>query len=188
MHFEPTDLEGAWLIRPDRIEDERGFFARAWCEQEFHDHGLNPRLLQCNISHNHIAGTLRGMHWQAEPYGEVKLVRCTSGAIFDVIVDVRADSATFAQWQGFELTAGNRNMVYIPEGFAHGFVTLVDNCEVFYQMSELYVPDAAQGIHWADDTLSIEWPHEVNLVSDRDNQLPCLAEAMVRELAVRRIA
>lgn len=188
MQFEPTDLEGAWLIRPDRIEDERGFFARAWCEQEFQNHGLNSQLLQCNISHNNVAGTLRGMHWQAEPHGEVKLVRCTYGAIFDVIVDVRPDSPTFALWQGFQLSATNRHMLYIPEGFAHGFITLEDNSEVFYQMSELYVAGKARGIHWADQTLAIDWPHDVRVVSDRDEQLPDLAQAMSKEATDRRVA
>lgn len=188
MQFEPTDLEGAWLIRPDRIEDERGFFARAWCEQEFQMQGLNSRLLQCNISHNHVAGTLRGLHWQAEPHREVKLVRCTSGAIFDVIVDVRPDSSTFARWQGFELTKTNRHMLYIPEGFAHGFITLTDDSEIFYQMSELYVASESRGMHWADDSLQIEWPRSVQVISDRDDQLPGLAEAISPNAIDRKVA
>jgi len=172
MRFLRTELEAAWLITPERIEDDRGFFARTWCEQDFSARGMSPHLTQCNISFNNTAGTLRGMHWQAEPQAEAKLVRCTSGAIFDVIADLRPASATFTRWQGFTLSASNRTMLYIPEGCAHGFVTIVDGSEVFYQMSAAYAPDLARGLNWADETIGIDWSYPVRLVSDRDRALP----------------
>ena len=146
MIFTETRLAGAYLIEPERIEDERGFFARTWCRDEFERHGLNPRLVQCNVSYNARRGTLRGMHYQAKPHEEAKLVRCTRGAIYDVIVDLRPDSPTYRQWVAAELTAENRRMLYIPEGFAHGFQTLADETEVFYQMSELFHPESARGV------------------------------------------
>ena len=188
MQFDQTELEGAWLISPDCIEDERGFFARAWCENEFAAHGLNAQLVQCNISYNRAAGTLRGLHWQADPHGEVKLVRCTSGVIYDVIVDVRQQSSTFGQWRGFYLSAANRNMLYIPEGFAHGFVTLQDDTEVFYQMSALYVADMARGLHWADADLGIVWPCPVSIVSDRDSALPLFGQVFPSQARNAKVA
>ena len=135
MKFIETELKGAFLINPEPLEDERGFFARTWCRKEFEQHGLNPDWVQCNISYNKRKGTLRGMHYQIAPYAEAKLVRCTMGAIYDVIIDLRPDSKTYRQWISAELSAENRKMIYIPQGFAHGFQTLVDNTEVFYQMS-----------------------------------------------------
>ena len=160
MIFTETKLAGAFVIEPERVEDERGFFARTWCVREFEERGLNTRLVQCNISFNKQKGTLRGMHFQIEPHAETKLVRCTMGAMYDVIVDVRPDSPTLGRWVAVELSADNRKMLYIPEGFAHGFQTLVDNTEVFYQMAEFYHPESARGLRWDDPVLGIAWPPE----------------------------
>jgi dTDP-4-dehydrorhamnose 3,5-epimerase len=157
MIFTETKLKGLYLIDLDSREDERGFFARTWCEDEFKKHGLNPRLSQCNISFNKKCGTLRGMHYQIEPFAEEKLVRCTMGAIYDVMIDLRITSDTFRQWFMAELSAENRRAVYIPAGFAHGFQTLVDNTEVFYQMSEFYHPECARGVRWDDPAFAIKW-------------------------------
>jgi len=168
MIFEPAKLSGAYLIQMERLSDERGFFARAWCQREFEEHGLNPRLVQCNVSYNKKQGTLRGMHYQVAPYKEAKLVRCTSGAIYDVIIDLRPASPTFLQHIGVTLTADERTMLYVPEGFAHGFLTLVDNSEIFYQMSEFYAPEAAQGVRWNDPCFAIDWPMPVQVISQRD--------------------
>ena len=151
-------MPGAYLIEPERREDERGFFARAWCRDEFEAHGLNANLVQCNISFNTKKGTLRGMHYQAAPHAEAKLVRCTMGAIYDVIIDLRPASPTFKRWFAAELTAENRRMLYIPEGFAHGLQTLQDNSEVFYQMSAYYAPEYSRGVRWNDPAFGIEWP------------------------------
>src|SRR6516165_3596638 len=150
MIFTKLSLEGAYLIELKKIEDSRGFFARAFCQREFEEHGLNPRLVQCNISFNPESGTLRGMHYQRAPFGEVKLVRCTRGAIYDVIIDLRTDSTSYRQWQGLELSAANRRMLYVPEGFAHGYLSLTDASEVFYQVSEFYTPGSEAGIRWDD--------------------------------------
>lgn len=171
MLFNETKLHGAFIIEPELLEDERGFFARTWCQREFKAHGLNPQLVQCSISFNKQTGTLRGMHLQLPPCAEAKLVRCTIGAIYDVIIDLRPWSATFAQHIGVELTAENRRMLYIPEGFAHGFQTLVDNTEVAYQMSEFYAPDCARGVRWDDPAFGIQWPEEVSVISERDHDL-----------------
>lgn len=168
MKFSLTPLPGAYTIDLDTVEDERGFFARSWCRKEFTDHGLNPDLVQCNISFNTKRGTLRGMHFQSQPFGETKIVRCTQGSIYDVIIDLRPDSPTFKQWYSVELTARNRTMLYIPVDFAHGFQTLEDNTEVMYQMSEYYHPDHAQGVRWNDPVFSIEWPVKNVIVSKRD--------------------
>jgi dTDP-4-dehydrorhamnose 3,5-epimerase len=170
--FKATPLKSAYMIELQRLEDERGFFARAWCQQEFEAHGLNPRLVQCNISFNHKKGTLRGMHYQAAPFEEAKLVRCTSGALYDVIIDLRPESPTYKQHFGVSLTPEARNMLYIPEGFAHGFLTLADNTEIFYQMSEFYAPDHARGVRWNDPAFSIEWPGAVQVISERDANYP----------------
>jgi dTDP-4-dehydrorhamnose 3,5-epimerase len=170
MIFTEMKLKGAYLIEIETREDERGFFARSWCADEFKKHGLNPRLVQCNISFNKKCGTLRGMHYQSAPFAEEKLVRCTMGAIYDVIVDLRIDSPTFKQWVSVELTAENRRMLYVPRGFAHGFQTLMDNSEVFYQMSEFFHPECARGARWDDPAFAIEWlgiPHPIISESDR---------------------
>lgn len=172
MIFRETFLRGAYTIEPEFKEDERGFFARTWCQREFREHGLNASLVQCNISFNRKMGTLRGMHFQRPPYGEAKLVRCTMGAIYDVIIDLRPDSLTFKKWFATELTAENRKMLYIPEGFAHGFITLTDNTEVFYQMSQFYHPEYADGVRWNDPAFNITWPIDVTVISDRDNSYP----------------
>jgi len=168
MIFTSTPLAGSYLIEPDLISDERGFFARTWCRNEFADKGLNPNLVQCNISYNKVRGTLRGMHYQKAPYAEAKLVRCTQGGIYDVIIDLRSDSKTFTQWFGVELTAENRKALYVPEGFAHGFITLKDDTEVLYQMSEFFHAECAAGARWNDPVFSIQWPVEVKVISERD--------------------
>jgi dTDP-4-dehydrorhamnose 3,5-epimerase len=170
--FEATQLAGAFLIKLERRQDERGFFARSWCEQEFKVHGLNPRIAQCNISFNRNAGTLRGMHYQSFPYQEVKLVRCTAGSIHDVIIDLRPNSPTFKKHAGFTLSAENRDMLYVPEGFAHGFLTQEDNCELFYQMSESYASEASRGVRWDDPVFGIDWPEAPRIISERDRTYP----------------
>lgn len=168
MIFTETKLKGAFIIDIEPREDERGFFARSWCEDEFQKHGLNPRLVQCNISFNKKRGTLRGMHYQIAPFAEAKVVRCTMGAIYDVIIDLRSDSPAFKQWVSVELTAENRRAFYIPEGFAHGFQTLMDNTEAFYQMSEFYHPECARGVRWDDPAFEIEWLEKEKIVSNKD--------------------
>jgi len=170
--FRQVKLKGAFIIEPQRLEDERGFFARTFCQEEFKARGLNPRVVQCNISFNKKRGTLRGMHYQVAPYEEARLVRCTKGAIYDVIIDLRPDSPTAMQWVAVELTADSRRMLYIPEGFAHGFQTLEDNTEVFYQMSEFYHPECARGVRWDDPALGIEWPLLNPILSAKDRSYP----------------
>lgn len=173
MIFHPTELEGAWVIEVERIEDERGFFARSYCRDEFESRGLDPRVAQCNISYNRKRGTLRGMHYQVPPHAEVKLVRCTAGAIHDVIIDLRPGSPTFARHVAVVLSADNRRMLYIPEGFAHGFQTLDDDTEVFYQMSALYEPGAGRGVRWNDPAFGIVWPFAAErIVNARDAAYP----------------
>jgi dTDP-4-dehydrorhamnose 3,5-epimerase len=168
MRFNPTNLAGANLIEPEPASDERGFFARTWCRNEFADKGLNPNLVQCNISSNKAHGTLRGMHYQKAPHAEAKLVRCTQGAVYDVIIDLRSDSNTFTQWFGVELTAENRKALYVPEGFAHGFITLKDDTEVLYQMSEFFHAECAAGVRWDDPVFAIQWPSDPKVISGRD--------------------
>lgn len=172
MKFIETPLKGAYVLEPERIEDNRGFFARAWSLEEFRDFGLNTNIAQCNISMNWKKGTLRGMHYQARPNAEVKLVRCTSGVIFDVIVDIRPDSSTFKQWFGVELTAENLRRLYIPKDFAHGFQTLSDTSEVYYMMSEYFNPSAARGFLWSDPEIGIKWPMEPTVIAERDAGYP----------------
>jgi dTDP-4-dehydrorhamnose 3,5-epimerase len=172
MRFTETKVAGAYLVEPEQLADERGFFARTWCAEEFADHGLNPRLAQANISFNHRKGTLRGMHYQAEPHAEAKLVRCTRGAIFDVAVDLRPGSPTHRAWYGVELSADNRAMLYVPEGCAHGFLTLADATEVAYQMSAPFAPEAARGVRFDDPAFGIEWPGEVLVINERDRGYP----------------
>jgi len=172
MIFIETRLKGAYTIEPQRFEDERGFFARSWCQREFEANGLNPKLVQCNISFNRKKGTLRGMHYQVAPHQEAKLVRCTMGSIYDVIVDLRPQSATFKEWIAVQLTAQNRRMLFIPEGFAHGTLSLVDNTEVFYQMSEFFAPQYARGVRWNDPEFEINWPLDIRVISDRDQNYP----------------
>lgn len=170
MKFIETGLKGAYMIETEPISDNRGFFARSWCEQEFRDYGLNPNLVQCNISFNTKKGTLRGMHYQIKPHEEAKLVRCTQGSIYDVIIDIRSESNTFKQWFGVELTAKNHKMLYIPEGFAHGFQTLEDDTEVFYQMSNFYHPECARGIRFDDPSFGIKWILTEDLIISEKDQ------------------
>lgn len=172
MRFVPTPLRGAYLIEPEPIPDERGFFARTWCRNEFANLGLNPNLVQCNISYNKARGTLRGMHYQKAPHQEAKLVRCTQGGIYDAIVDLREDSETYTQWFGAELTAENRNALYVPEGCAHGFITLRDDTEVLYQMAEFFHAECAAGARWNDPAFGIQWPGAVMVISERDRNYP----------------
>jgi dTDP-4-dehydrorhamnose 3,5-epimerase len=172
MIFTETELKGSFVVDIEPREDERGFFARSWCMNEFEKHGLNPRLSQCNISFNKKRGTLRGMHYQIEPFAEAKLVRCTMGAIYDVIIDLRLDSGTFKQWLSAELTAENRRALYIPEGLAHGFQTLMDDTEVFYQMSEFYHPECARGVRWDDPNFGVTWPIKTKIISEKDRSFP----------------
>lgn len=174
MIFRATDLDGVFIIEPELIKDQRGFFACSWSPQEFEKHGLNPRLVQCNISFNTHEGTLRGLHFQNKPHEEAKLVRCTRGAIFDVAVDLRQDSPTRYQWVGVELNSENHRMLYIPEGFAHGYQTLTDQTEIFYQISEYYHPESAGGLRWNDPALGIDWPVAVTVIAERDANYPLL--------------
>lgn len=172
MIFSPTRLQGAFLIDLEPRADARGFFARSFCEREFAERGLCVRYPQCNISYNRQRGTLRGMHYNRLPHEEAKLVRCQSGGIYDVIIDLRPGSPTLGQWLGVELTAQNRRMLYIPKGFAHGFLTLSDDAEIFYQMSEPYAPDAGLGLRFDDPGIGIMWPEPVELISERDRNYP----------------
>ena len=168
MIFRETELAGAWLLELEPIEDERGFFARSFCRHEFEDHGLNPDLAQCNISFNHESGTLRGLHYQAAPHEEDKLVRCTRGEIWDVIVDLRPTLRRSSAGSAATLSEDNRHMLYVPKGFAHGFLTLAPESEVFYQMSEFFHPDSARGLPYDDPAFGIDWPQEPRRISDKD--------------------
>lgn len=172
MIFHEQKLPGVFAVKIELNSDDRGFFARSWCVKEFERHGLNPKLVQCNISFNTRQGTLRGMHYQADPFGEAKLVRCTAGAIYDVVLDLRPQSPTFKQWMAFVLSSENRDMLYIPEGVAHGFLTLADNTEIAYQMSEFYHSDLSRGVRWNDPTFNIQWPKPVAVISERDRTYP----------------
>ncbi len=168
MIFTRTALDGAYLIELESAQDDRGFFARSFCRQEFEAHGLNPRIAQCNVSFTRARGTLRGLHYQEAPYAEAKLMRCTQGAVWDVIVDLRRDSPSFKRWHGVELSAANRLALYAPEGVAHGFQTLVGDSEILYLMSESYHPEAARGARWNDPAFGIEWPIASPHMSERD--------------------
>ncbi len=172
MIFRETALKGAFTIDLDRIEDGRGFFARSWCAKEFEANGLDTGLVQCNVSYNKLQGTLRGMHYQAAPAAEVKVVRCTSGAIHDVIADLRADSPTYKKTFSVLLSAENRRSLYIPKYFAHGFLTLTAETEVLYQMSEYYLPDCARGFRWDDPSFGIYWPGQALVISEKDRSYP----------------
>lgn len=174
MKFVPTSFEGAFVVEPELLEDERGCFARSFCRDEFVSHGLDPAVVQCNISFNNRRGTLRGLHYQIKPHEEAKLVRCTQGAIWDVIVDLRENSPTRYRWFAAELTAENRRALYIPRGFAHGFQTLSDKSEVFYQMSEFYHPESARGVRWDDPVIGITWPVDTPVLSPRDMSYPLI--------------
>lgn len=170
MIFTETKLKGAYIIELNKIEDERGFFGRSWCKKEFTEHNLNGNVVQTNTSFNKRKGTLRGLHFQRRPFAETKLVKCTKGAIFDVIVDLRSESPTFKQWLGVEITGENYKMLYIPERFAHGFITLKDNSEVNYLISEFYNPSVEGAIRWDDPEINIQWPIAMEEMSDRDRK------------------
>ncbi|MHC4083600.1 MAG: dTDP-4-dehydrorhamnose 3,5-epimerase [Planctomycetota bacterium] len=172
MLFKKTGLRDSYIIDLELMEDERGFFARSFCQQEFEKRGLNPHIVQCNLSYNKKRGTLRGMHYQAAPHKEAKLVSCVQGSIYDVIIDLRHDSPTYCKWIAVELSVKNYKMLYIPEGFAHGFQTLEDDTMVFYQMSEFYHPECSRGIWWNDPFFQIKWPVRDITVSTRDNNYP----------------
>jgi dTDP-4-dehydrorhamnose 3,5-epimerase len=172
MKFHETELQGAFVIELDKMEDNRGFFARSWCQQEFEEHGLVPRVVQANLSFNDKAGTLRGMHYQISPYEETKLVRCTRGALYDVILDLRPESPTYKRWIGVELTEQNYKMLYVPASFAHAFITLEDNTEAAYFVSEAYTPGAERGLRWDDPTFGITWPRSVEVISGKDANWP----------------
>ncbi len=172
MIFKETELQGAFIVEPEFIEDERGFFARTWSEREFAERGLNSGLTECNVSFNKKKGTLRGMHYQVAPHAQAKIVRCTAGAIHDVIIDLRKNSETFKQWTAVKLSAANHLMLYVPEDFAHGFQTLEDNTEVLYQMSSNYAHDYARGVRWDDPAFSIVWPADDRTIIARDQNYP----------------
>ena len=173
IKFTETKLRGAFVIEPEIFEDERGFFARSYSEKEFQEHGINLRMAESHISFNKTRYTIRGLHFQEDPHAQAKLVRCTQGAIFDVIVDLRRDSPTFKQWFGEELTAENHLMLYVPAGFAHGYQTLEDNSEMFYQVSEFYVPESCGGVRWNDPAFAIRWPAMDGVtVNRRDRSYP----------------
>lgn len=172
MIFSPLSLQGACLIDLQRHEDERGFFARSWCARELEEHGFSGDVKQCNISYSVTRGTLRGMHYQDTPFEEARLVRCTRGSIYDVIIDLRPQSATFKQYVGATLSDENRSALYVPKGFAHGFITLQDDVEVFYQMSEFFHPECARGVRWDDPAFGVRWPIEVQVISERDRTYP----------------
>ena len=174
MIFRKLALPGAWLVEPEKRSDERGFFARTWCREEFRKQGLVEDFVQRNLSVNLEPGTLRGMHWQEPPHAEVKLVQCTRGTIFDVIVDIRTTSPNYGKWLGVELTSANYQMLYVPEGFAHGFQTLEADCEVAYLVSAPYAPDAGRGLRYDDPLIGIEWPRKVARISDQDLNWPLI--------------
>jgi dTDP-4-dehydrorhamnose 3,5-epimerase len=172
MVFTATHLEKVLVVDIERQEDERGFFARSWCRREFAAHGISAEFAQSSVSLNRSRGTLRGLHYQAAPYEEAKLVRCTRGAVYDVVVDIRAQSATFLQHVGVVLSAANHRALYVPEGCAHGFLTLSDDAEVLYHMSQVYEPTAARGVRWDDPQFGIFWPGPVRVVAERDRTYP----------------
>ena len=176
MRFVPTKLEGAYVVELEPFVDERGTFARTWCRDEFAEHGLSVEVAQCSISRNARAGTLRGLHFQTPPHQEVKLVRCAAGGIYDVIVDLRSGSDTYAQWIGLELDAASGRALYVPKGFAHGFQTLEDATDVLYMISDPYVPEASSGFRWDDPALGIEWPEAAErTISAKDCAWPSFA-------------
>lgn len=172
MIFKETNLKHVYIIEIEALVDERGFFARAWCKDEFEKHALNPQAVQSNLGFSHRRGTLRGMHYQVMPYAESKLVRCTRGAICDVIIDLRPGSRTYKQWIGAELTAENHKMLYVPEGCAHGYQSLVDNTEIFYQASQFYAAEFARGVRYDDPAFGIQWPMAVQVISKMDKGWP----------------
>lgn len=176
MRFEPTELAGVVVVQPERHHDERGFFSRVFCEEEFARNGLPVRFPQTSVSFNAKAGTVRGMHFQREPHAEAKLVRCTRGAIYDVVVDLRPGQPTFGRWCGFELTPANGIALFIPEGFAHGFQALEDESELLYAITPSHVPGVGAGVRWDDPAIGVRWPQPVTVMSDKDRTWPLLKE------------
>lgn len=172
MIFKETNLKGAYILEIQKIEDDRGFFGRSWCAKEMESHGLNINIRQTNVSYNKLRGTLRGMHYQKPPFKECKVVRCTKGAIFDVIIDLRPDSPTYREWFGVELTSENHKMIYIPEDFAHGYITLEDHTEITYMVSEFYAPGYEGAIRWDDPKFNIQWPILPQVISAKDKGIP----------------
>lgn len=172
MRFQETELAGAYLISLEAAEDQRGYFARTFCRKEFADQGLNTEIAQCSISFNARKSTLRGMHYQVVPAAETKLVQCVRGSIYDVIIDLRPESETYCHWIGVDLIEGSRCLLYIPEGFAHGFQTLEDNTAIYYQISAFYAPQYARGVRWNDPAFAINWPLANPIISEKDRQLP----------------
>ncbi len=179
MKFIETALKGAFVIEINQMTDERGFFGRSWCKREMEEHGLNGNVVQANTSFSKTKGTLRGMHYQKHPHEETKLIRCTKGAIYDVIVDLRKDSPTYLKWFGIELSETNYKMLYVPEKFAHGFITLTDDAEVTYLVTEFYTPGAEAGLRFDDPTLKIDWPLEATVISEKDSQHPDFDESVL---------
>jgi dTDP-4-dehydrorhamnose 3,5-epimerase len=169
MKLTETKLPGVFLVEPEKFHDTRGFFALTWSQREFRELGLNSNLVECNISFNHKRGTLRGMHFQTAPYAQEKLVRCTRGSLYDVVIDLRTESPTRGQWVAVELTADNHKAIYVPGGLAHGFQTLEDDTELLYQMSEVYAPEYARGVRWNDPAFAVEWPDAERIIIARDN-------------------
>lgn len=172
MKFVATSLDGAHVVELEPHQDERGYFARTFCREEFARHGLKSEFAQCSVSLNRRRGTLRGMHYQIRPHQEAKLIRCSRGRMLDVIVDLRSESPSFKQWLAVELSADNGRMIYVPGGFAHGFLTLADDTEVVYQISEAHHPESARGFRWNDPAFGIAWPEPVQVISDRDRDYP----------------
>ncbi len=181
MKFTETSVQGAFILDVDRIIDERGYFGRLWCAKELRDQGLNTRIEQINIGFSSKAGTLRGLHYQAEPHDEVKMIRCTRGAVFTVVLDIRLDSPTFREWHGVELSPHNASKLYVPEGCATGYLTLEDDSEIYYSTSKFYAPEAATGVRFDDPFFAIEWPGEVKVISDNDQSWPHFNEREVRQ-------
>jgi dTDP-4-dehydrorhamnose 3,5-epimerase len=167
MIFHQTTLESVYIIEAEKRADDRGFFARTWCKREFQAQGLHTELAQCNVAYSKARGTLRGLHYQSAPWAEAKLIRCVKGSLYDVIVDLRPQSATFKQWLGVELTADNRKMIYVPEGCANGYLTLEDNTEMFYQVSQFYTPEYERGIRFNDPLFGIQWPADIRVISEK---------------------
>jgi dTDP-4-dehydrorhamnose 3,5-epimerase len=181
MKFIETGLPGAVIVEIEKLQDQRGFFARTWCKREFERHGLDTEMVQANVSYNKSRGTIRGMHYQVQPHGETKLVRCTQGAIYDVIIDLRLDSPTYGEWFGVELSASNYRMLFVPKMFAHGFQTLVDESVVTYQVGQFYTPGSEKGIRYDDPAFGIGWPAEICVISDKDKSWPDFQSKLAEE-------
>ena len=179
MHFKETKLQGCFIIDPNKLEDNRGYFARTYCENEFHAHGIDTEFPQCNTVNNHNKYTLRGMHYAQHPAEESKLIRCTKGSVFDVVVDLRRDSMTFLKWISIELSCENQRMLFVPPQFAHGYLSLEDDTDLFYQMGDFFKPDLVRGLRWNDPTLAINWPYKPEVISEKDSELPLVSDVFV---------